>query len=1127
MMPSPRDSSNRRVAPAPRWPRRTPYVLVAATITALVIGLAGVGYLLEKRGSHEQAHAATQNVSRLLEQHISAVFDKVDVVLQTVAFHHQDEVARGRLDPAATDAYLIQQNSLLPEVLDLRIVDRDGLIRFGRGVTAEHPVSVSDRAYFIRARDDPAAGLVIDGPLIGRISGQKTLIFARRLNAPDGSFAGVVIGNFLIAYFTKFLSSVELGAQGTAFIRTADLALVHRSPSAPSVTDRHEISKQLRDIEQAGSEADAFTTTTALDGVDRINIYRKLQRYPFYVIVGRAATNAQLGGWRYTTWMICALAALAILVTGLTARSGYRNARRRSADAAKRERLGAELGRHRRELEELVKERTQAVVARERVLNVILNGIPGRVGYWDRDQINRFANPALLAWLGLTEGQIEGQHLRDTLDEPIYELEQPMIEAALRGEAPCFERAYPHPTIAGRFSHAQMHYLPDRSEGAEVAGFFMMAFDIGAIKRAQAQAEAANEAKSAFIANMSHEIRTPLNAIVGLTDLLAGCALDRSQRDFVDKLHLSTQALRALIDDILDFSRIEAGALQLEQAPFSLHAILHTTAAVLSASLRDKPVEALFDVGADLPDALVGDALRLQQILLNLVSNAVKFTQTGEIVVSVRCLAREAERVTLQFSVRDTGIGIPGEQLDAIFGVFTQVDTSVSRQYGGTGLGLAISGQLAQLMGGRITVQTTLGQGSEFGFAVTLGATAQAPAPPRDASLSGLNLLIVDNHPLARSILQQACADFGWRATAVESGVAGLAELRRSAADGGDYDLMLLDWRMPGMDGLEMLRQAYAAPDIGLPLVVLMASTFELGSASAAGDDLYLDGIVAKPIMPASLLEAVRWAYAGHYPPVLPAPQKSDRRLAGLRLLVAEDNELNQYVIELMLTRAGAEVVIAGNGLAAVKRLRAPEARFDAVLMDIQMPVMDGYTATRIIREEIGLVDLPIIAVTAHARVEDREKSRNAGMAGHLAKPIDIDDLIDLLAGRPLAGVPERAPAVVDVEAGLKLFGGDQANYQKLLRKFIATHRGDVAQASRLFSAGDLNGAADCLHGLCGVANMLQAQQLARLSAAAELALRDARGPAPTLQALLDELALAMSALEAFIAQFDAGGGRA
>jgi PAS domain S-box-containing protein len=684
--------------------------------------------------------------------------------------------------------------------------------------------------------------------------------------------------------------------------------------------------------------------------------------------------------------------------------------------------------------------------------------------------------------------------------------------------------------------------LFDHQNHETVVGLFGISRDITDDKRtsealqiATVEAERANLAKSAFLAAVSHELRTPLNAVVGLTGLLADSPLSRRQRDYADKIQLSAHALHALIDNILDFSKIEAGELRLEQAPFSLSAILRTTAAVLGVGLRNKPVEAMFEVTPDVPDALFGDALRLQQILLNLTSNAAKFTNAGEIVVTVCCLARGAEQATLQFAVRDTGIGIAPEKLGPIFDAFIQADTSTSRMYGGTGLGLAISARLATLMGGQIGVNSAEGRGSEFRLDVPLTLGPSTPPTAMEGIPANLSVLIVDDHPLVRDVLTQTCTAFGWKAIAVDSAAAGLEALRRSAAEQCNHDLLLLDWRMPGMDGLAMLREAYAAPDIVLPLVVLMASIFELEQAAAASDDVYLDGIAAKPMTPANLLEAVTRAYSGEYITDQSPLGKSDRRLARMRLLVAEDNEINQEVVEQILTRAGAEVVMAADGVAAVAALRLADARFDAVLMDIQMPMMDGYTATRIIRDELGLLDLPIIAVTAFARPEDREKSRLAGMVGHVVKPIDVEDLLDLLVEERRGGVKRATEepdyveqsmaaamklAGLDVAAGLKTFGGDERRYRDILRRFMVQHGGDVDEARRLFHIDNPEAAISLLHGLSGVASLLQAKALARMAATAEGALRD--GNAEVMPILFDELQAAMLALSESIHEFEA-----
>jgi PAS domain S-box-containing protein len=641
------------------------------------------------------------------------------------------------------------------------------------------------------------------------------------------------------------------------------------------------------------------------------------------------------------------------------------------------------------------------------------------------------------------------------------------------------------------------------------------------------EAEAASRAKSDFLATMSHEIRTPLNAVIGLTRLLVDSPLDRRQRDCAEKIQGAAQALRTLIDDILDFSKIEAGALQLEHAPFSLDSVLGTTASVISGGIGDKEVEAIFDVAPDVPDALIGDSLRLQQVLLNLASNAVKFTEQGAIVVTVRRCEAEDGRAMLSFSVRDTGIGIPQNQLDRIFEVFTQADSSTSRKYGGSGLGLAISARLVSAMGGRISVSSAVNWGSELQFTVPLETVKATQAEEGDLP-KHLRILIVDDHPLTLDVLTHTCTARGWEVVTASCGARALEELASSSEAGEYYDLLLVDWRMEEMDGLEMLREARRNPQIAIPLVILMASANELAQAVAASDELTLDGIVAKPITPAALYKAILRAWNGE-PVPLPIPSGNvEARLAGLRLLVAEDNELNQEMVAQILTRAGAEVTIAADGREAVECLRSNGDAFDAVLMDIQMPVMDGYQATRVIHSELCLTDLPIIAVTANARREDHEKSRRAGLVGHIAKPVDVDELFDLLVAlgrmpaRPGGSIAGQSGfrtsfASFDVNGGLRTFGGDANTYLKLLREFVSRHGDDVLAARDLLASGNPEAAARGVHALRGIAAYLCAPRIAALASEGEGAITEGRDAFGTL----DRLQIAMTEFERDIDGFE------
>jgi PAS domain S-box-containing protein len=656
----------------------------------------------------------------------------------------------------------------------------------------------------------------------------------------------------------------------------------------------------------------------------------------------------------------------------------------------------------------------------------------------------------------------------------------------------------------------------------------------------QQQANTANLAKSDFLSNMSHELRTPLNAVIGLAGLLAQSPLNRRQLDYAEKIQFSAHALRVLINDILDLSKIEANELHVENAPYSLHDLLNNTATILGVSVVHKPIEPVLDVPVNVPDKLFGDALRLQQILLNLISNAVKFTESGEIVLSVRYLAGlnalDPCRGTLAFCVRDTGIGMTEETQKLIFNSFTQANESTSRLYGGTGLGLAISKRLSTLMQGSIEVHSVLGQGTEFSLTLPVFLANEVAADPHSKlagayTPSDLKILIVDDHALARDLLTQTCRQLGWQAQAVESGAAALQALKNRDAQGPFYDLVLLDWHMPKMDGLALLREVYKDPDLELPPVLLMVATAEIEEAVTASAEFNIEGIIAKPLTPSSLHKGVANALTPDAEIVnvkLPAIQKP---LSGLHLLVAEDNALNREVIEQILLNAGAQVTLVGNGQLAVEALQASDAHFDAVLMDIQMPVMDGYTATQVIRDTLGIKDLPIIALTAHARPQDREKSRLAGMTGHLVKPLDVLAMLEVLQvvgldteATPTATITTQLLDLsltgLNLESALKMFGGDHAVYVRLLNKFMEKQSNDVGEARRHFSAGNLKEGILLMHDLSGIAGLLQAPDLSRLAATAELAMLAEQ--TENLPHLFDELQGAMDTVKTSLEELEA-----
>ena len=970
--------------PDPAEPRSA-FVRLMATITVVAdlffIGLAVYSLDRSRARYEERAEVTTQNLARVFAGEIGDAVDKIDLTVRTVADEVEKETAGGGEETPALEALIARQQARLPVLDGLRVVDAAGENVHGTGVDPRQRTSVADRPYFLRLRNDPQAGLVISEPVLGRVSRKWSIILARRVNRPDGSFGGLVYGTITLDQLIKTFATVDVGPHGSVSLRDGELGLIARYPesdAAALAAGRTNASPEFVAAVRLGREAGSYRTDRGYDRILRTYSYRRVADQPLYIVVGLAYDD-YLAAWRSEAVVVSGLMAVFILGSILAAWLVGRNWRRR----------------------------TLAVLALAR----------------------------------------QEDALRET----------------------------------------------NRN-----------------LKEATTRAELASAAKSEFLATMSHEIRTPMNGVLGMLDLLKATHLTMEQRHYLQTAQTTGETLLDLLNDILDFSKIEARKLDLQTLDFSLFDLMDDFVGMMAPRAQDKGLVLGCVVAPEVPSHLRGDPGRLRQILTNLAGNAVKFTSRGEVIIRVALLVETPNEVRLRFTVSDTGIGIPRDKIHQLFTKFTQVDSSTTRLYGGTGLGLAISKHLVAMMHGEIGVWSEAGKGSEFWFTVRLTKAAAPPAAagPAAADLRGVRILIVDDHPVNREILQILLQSWGLRPAEAANGSAALEALTQARAAGDPFIIALLDMQMPGMDGKSLGHAIKINPHLKDTRLVLLTS---LGPAGVE-EPWEKTGFAAKLTKPArrrELHEVLGAVLSGRPTPGPPtefaAAFVSAQGARPGRILVVDDNITNQQVAVGILKRLGLRAEVAGNGREAVKALEM-EA-YDLVLMDAQMPELDGFQATQLIRDPQSNVRnhrVPIVAMTALAMQGDREKCLAAGMDDYITKPIAVPRLKAVLekwlppaggGNQPSPAQPSAAPPPETADARvfnraefMERLMGDEELARSIIASYLEDLPGQIQQLKDYVAAGDMPQIRRQAHLIKGAAANLSGTELSALTLALELA---------------------------------------